>query len=302
MYWQKKRRPSIRQSRARTPLDRTPPDYDKISRYLVDYSTSEEDTQFLQRHRSNIPASTPSYDDTIPSTLKANDVIARYSAAPSESHRSLSTQSFMREDNIGPFNTIELVSIAIIILLIISLFVYHCHKASNIEANLNESRHNAVKQRRAKIMRRRSSFSKSASFASNLASVMEEPEIFDTRLADELNKKEMEEKQQESENGSPSSYLEPWYKWLQHDSPKNGSQQINKQHQSANDINTNDIDDDINNKQSNTCIQIMNKGNNRKCNYKTTVNSYLISVNTKNLDKRDQEGEIPRSASCDSFF
>ena len=214
--------------------------------------------------------------------------------------RSLPVSGNRTMDNIGPFNAIEFVSITVIILLIISLFIYHCHNASkNIENNLNENRHYNDRRRSSKSMRRRHSFSKSSSFASNLASVIEEPEIFDTRLADELNKTDLEKQKAENANKSPS-FLEPWYKWLQHDSPKSRAQQIDKMHGSENDIikerEINEIIQEPNVIVKHTSIQIIR---NQKFE-NTPIDSYLISVTTRN--KCDEDREIPRSLSHDSYF
>eukprot|EP00485_Elphidium_margaritaceum_P018445 CAMPEP_0202734594 /NCGR_PEP_ID=MMETSP1385-20130828/188765_1 /ASSEMBLY_ACC=CAM_ASM_000861 /TAXON_ID=933848 /ORGANISM="Elphidium margaritaceum" /LENGTH=199 /DNA_ID=CAMNT_0049400965 /DNA_START=235 /DNA_END=831 /DNA_ORIENTATION=- len=121
-------------------------------------------------------------------------------------------------------DTIEVVAICVIILLIVSLFVYHCRKVSKIESKLNQTsnnKHSADSEHdegyKRKRLKRRHSFSRSASFASNLESVREEPEIFDTRLADERNQDERVCRLQR-EISSPM--IEPWYKWLQHDSPR----------------------------------------------------------------------------------
>lgn len=185
-------------------------------------------------------------------------------SSENEKHSSLIPENHHGIDhNLGPFNTIELVSILVIILLIISLFIYHCHKASkNIETNLNQSKYNHEDRRRfSKTMRRRHSLSRSSSFASNLASVREEPEIFDTRLADS---RFTDSRIQDKENTSPTDFqLEPWYKWLQHDSPKNSAQQPDETHKSENN------------------------------------SSYLITVTTRNKRKNkcDDDSEMPRSLS-----
>ena len=193
-------------------------------------------------------------------------------------------------DNVGPFKTIEVVSIAIIILLLVSLLVYHCQKASQIEARLNETER-AEGFKRTK-MRKHHSFSRSTSFTSNLESVreVEEPEIFDTRLADKINEKEIEQKKKDG-NTSPLS-MEPWYKWLQQDSPEHNAQTMNKNHQSENDLNhTDDIEQELDLEGNGREIVGNTKGK-----FEPPIESYLITVSTKG-NKRDEENQIPRSLS-----
>eukprot|EP01083_Nonionella_stella_P002194 6318_1 len=191
----------------------------------------------------------------------------------------------------SPFNPIEVASISIIVLLVISLFLYHCHKASEIESNLKRNGRNVV-FRRTKI-RRHHSFSRSASFASNLESVVEEPDIFDTRLAD--NKRQMEHK---INNESPP-FMEPWYKWLQQDSPRNNAQSLHKNYQSEGDLNDEtDIDLEKNAIHVQTKTQIVNQ---RTMEFEAPIKSYLITMSKRNSKCHEQNGR-QRSLSFDSYF
>merc|ERR1712129_434077 len=140
-------------------------------------------------------------------------------------------------DSVAPFNVIEISSIVIIILLIVSLFVYHCRRrTSNSDKNLQNGVDKDFKRKR---LRRHHSFSRSSlSFISNLESVREEPEfeiVTDTTMTTGGDVE-----------GQEDALQQPWYKWVTNDS----SPQMNICHQSENDLRAmNDIeheDDDRN--------------------------------------------------------
>ena len=191
----------------------------------------------------------------------------------------------------GPCNSVEVVSIAVIILLIISLFVYHCERASRLDSKIKKQ--NTAEFQRRKL-RRKHSFSRSSSFASNLESVREEPGecIFDTRLADRLNRKEIDQKKRSS------PFYEPWYKWLQKDSSENNDQtapNIEKQHSSMNDLELTNTKQPPEQKAEET-VQVIGHQS-TKFNPPTAPQSYLITVSKHELD-----AAMPRSLSFDSYL
>ena len=192
----------------------------------------------------------------------------------------------------GPFNSVEVVSIAVIVVLIIGLFVWHCERASRMDSKIKSTQKEGDFQRRK--LRRKHSFSRSSSFASNLESVTEEPGecIFDTRLADKLNRKEADEKKR-----SPPFY-EPWYKWLQNDSPKSNAQNapsLERQHSSENDLELENVTQ-TNHQAAETELQVIGH---RKATFNppTAPQSYLITVS-----KHELETTMPKSLSFDSYL